>query len=139
MPNYWFFLTDPEGYHLDQLFKRKTEVWDGIWGTAAQKHLAEVRKGDGIIGYHTAPGKCAYALLEAVSDPYQNPQSKEKNLVIKIRGVAKLPAPVPLAEMKASAKLRQMKLFKMFRPISVSPLTAGEFQEILRMGGHSRG
>ena len=139
MPNYWIFLTDPKGYHLDSLFDRKMDVWDGVGGTVAQKYLSEMKKGDRIIGYHTAPGKCAYGLLEAASGPYQNPESKEKNLVIKVRGMAKFPRPVPLAEMKASAKLKQMKLFKMFRPIAVSPLTEAEFDELLRLGGYSPG
>jgi len=133
MPNHWFFLTDPETYHLDELFKKKVEVWDGVMGTAAQKHLGEIRKGDRIIGYHTAPEKSAYAVLEAVSDPYQNPELQQKNFVIKLRGVAKLKRAVPLAELKANARLKQMKLFRMFRPIAVSPLTVAEYSEICRL------
>ena len=138
MPNYWIFLSGPADYHLDELFKKKKDIWDGIGGTVAQKYLSAVKKGDRIIGYHTAPGKCAYAVLEAASGPYQNPELEEKNLVIEIRGVEKLPTPVPLADMKASAILKQMKLFKMFRPISVTPLSPEEFQEILRLGGLAR-
>lgn len=134
MPNFWIFLTDPESYHLDDLFEKKTEMWDGVGSNIAQKYLSGMQKGDRIVGYHTAPGKCAYAVLEAASGPYQNPKSKEKNLVIDVRGVAKLPRPVALAEMKANSKLKQMKLFKMFRPIAVSPLTPEEFQEIVRLG-----
>ena len=135
MPNYWFFLTDPESYHLDELFKAKKTVWDGVFGTAAQRHLAEIKKGDCIIGYHTAPEKSAYAVLEAASDAYQNPELKEKNWVVDIRAVEKLKRPVPLAELKANAKLKGMKLFKMFRPIAVSPLAEAEFREICRLSG----
>ncbi len=137
MPQYWFFLTDPESYHLDELFSRRMEVWDGVMGTVAQKYLAEVHEGDYIIGYHTAPEKRAYAVLEAASDPYQNPKLKQKNFVIKLRGVAKFKSPVPLAGLKANPRLKEMKLFKMFRPIAVSPLTAAEYREICAMGGLS--
>ena len=84
---YWFFLTDPESYHLDELFKAKKAMWDGVFGTAAQKYLAEIKKGDCIIGYHTAPEKSAYAVLEAASDAYQNPELKEKNWVVDLRAV----------------------------------------------------
>lgn len=135
MPQYWFFLTDPENYHLDQLFSKGTEVWDGVMGSVAQKYLAEIRKGDRIIGYHTAPEKSAYAVLEAASEPYQNPELKEKNLLVKVRGVSKFKRSVPLAELRANPRLKQMKLFKMFRPIAVSPLTAAEYREICRLGG----
>lgn len=135
MANYWFFLSDPESYHLDELFKSKITTWDGVFGTAAQRYLAEIRKGDRVIGYHTAPEKSAYAVLEAVSDGHQNPELKEKNWVVDIRAMEKFKRAVPLAELKANAKLKQMKLFKMFRPIAVSPLTAAEFAEICRLGG----
>jgi len=135
MPNYWFFLSDPEDYHLDEVFKVKQTMWDGVFGTAAQKYLAEIKKGDRIIGYHTAPEKSAYAVLEVTRNAYQNPELKEKNWVVDLRGVQKFKRAVPLAELKAHAKLKQMKLFKMFRPIAVSPLTPEEFKEICRLGG----
>ena len=135
MRNYWFFLTDPEDYHLDELFRRKTDVWDGVLGTVAQKYLAQIHKGDRIIGYHTAPGKCAYAVMEAVSEPYQNPELRESNHVVDVHGVARFKRAVPLAELKADVRLKQMKLFKMFRPIAVSPLTPAEYKEICRLGG----
>ena len=135
MPNYWFFLSDPEAYHLDELFKKKKDVWDGVHGSMAQKYIGTMVKGDRIVGYHTAPEKSAYAILEAVSGPYQNPEEKTKNWVLELRGVEKLSRAVPLAELKGNPKLKGMKLFKMFRPIAVSPLTPAEFQEIRRLGG----
>jgi len=135
MANYWFFLGDPEAYHYDELFKKKKDVWDGVHGSMAQKYIGEMKQGDLIIGYHTAPEKSAYAVLEAVSDPYQNPEEKTKNWVIELRGVEKLKQPVPLSELKAHALLKGMKLFKMFRPIAVSPLTAAEYHQIRKMGG----
>ena len=70
-----------------------------------------------------------------MSDPYQNPEEKTKNWVIDLRGVEKLKEPVLLGELKAHALLKGMKLFKMFRPIAVSPLTVAEFQQIRKMGG----
>jgi predicted RNA-binding protein with PUA-like domain len=135
MASDWFFLTDPESYHLDELFKVKKTMWDGVHGSMAQKYLGEIKKGDRIIGYHTAPEKSVYAVLEAVSDAYQNPEEKQKNWVVDVRGMKKLPRPVPLTELKATATLKQMKLFKMFRPIAVSPLTPEEFAAILALGG----
>ena len=133
---YWLFLSDPESYHFDRLFETRREVWDGVFGTAAQKFLGQIRKGDLILGYHTAPEKQVVAQLEAVSDAYQNPEIKDKkNWVADVQGTGKLPRPVPLAELKANKKLARMKLFQMVRPIAVSPLTEDEYKEILRMGG----
>ena len=133
---YWFFLSDPESYHFDRLFESKRELWDGVFGTAAQKFLGQMRQGDLILGYHTAPEKQVVAQLEAVSGPYQNPEVKDKkNWVVDVKGIKKLPRPVPLAELKANKKLAGMKLFQMVRPIAVSPLTEDEYEEILRVGG----
>ena len=135
MPD-WLFLSDPEDYHFDVLLRRKSETWDGVFGTAAQSFLGQVKRGDRILGYHTAPEKQVVAVLEASSDAYQNPEIKgKKNWVVDVKAVEKLPRPVPLAELKASRKLAQMKLFKLARPIAVSPLTEAEFNEIRRMGG----
>ena len=134
MAQYWLFLSDPESYHYDELFKKKREVWDGVFGAMAQRNIAEIKKGDRILGYHTAPEKSVYCELRAASGPYQNPELKEKNLVLDVAPVRKLKRPVPLAELKSHPKLKEMRLFKFFRPIAVSPLTATECKEILRLG-----
>ena len=132
---YWFFLSDPESYHFDRLFETKRDVWDGVFGGLAQKYLGEIRRGDLILGYHTAPEKQVVAQLEAVSDAYQNPEIKDKkNWVVEVKAVRKLARPVPLAELKAGKILAGMKLFHLVRPVAVSPLTEAEYKEILRMG-----
>lgn len=134
MPQHWLFLSDPESYHFDELFKKKREVWDGVFGAMAQRYIAEIRKGDRILGYHTAPEKSVACELRALGGPYQNPELKEKNLVVDLSPVKKLKRPVPLAELRANKKLAGMKLFRFFRPIAVSPLTAAEYKEIRRLG-----
>jgi len=134
MAQHWLFLSDPESYHYDELFKKKQDVWDGVFGSMAQRNIAEIKKGDRILGYHTAPEKSVYCELRAASGPYQNPELKEKNLVLKVAAVRKLKRPVPLAELKSNPKLKGMRLFKFFRPIAVSPLTEAEYKEILRLG-----
>ena len=135
MPD-WLFLSDPEDYHFDALLRRKSETWDGVFGTAAQSFLGQVKRGDRILGYHTAPEKQVVAVLEASSDAYQNPEIKgKKNWVVDVKAVEKLPRPVSLAELRTSKKLAQMKLFKLVRPIAVSPLTEAEFNQIRRTGG----
>jgi predicted RNA-binding protein with PUA-like domain len=136
MPQYWLFLSDPESYHYDELFGKKREVWDGVFGSMAQRYIAEIKKGDRILGYHTAPEKSVYCELRAASGPRQNPELKEKNLVLDVSPVRKLKRPVPLAELKANSKLKGMKLFRSFRPIAVSPLTPAEYKEILRLASH---
>jgi len=135
MPQHWFFLSDPETYHLDELFRKGKDVWDGVYGANAQKYLAQIKEGDLILGYHTAPEKAVYAVLEAVSDAYPDPKEKEKTVyVVDVKGVRKLPKAVPLQDLRADKKLSEMP-FLIISRIAVSPLTAAEYQEILRLGG----
>ena len=135
MPQEWFFLTDPETYHLDALFRKGKDVWDGVYGANAQKHLAQIKKGDRILGYHTAPEKAVYAMLEAVSDSYPDPKEKEKKIfVVDVKGIRKLARPVPLAELRADKKLSKMK-FLVIPRMAVSPLAPAEYEEILRLAG----
>ncbi len=134
MPQYWLFLSDPESYHYDELFGKKRDVWDGVFGALAQRYIAEIKKGDRILGYHTAPEKSVYCELRVASGPRQNPELKEKNLVLDVAPVRKLKRPVPLAELKGNPKLKSMTLFRFFRPIAVSPLTDAEYNEIVRLG-----
>jgi predicted RNA-binding protein with PUA-like domain len=135
MPQYWFFLSDPDSYHLDELFRKGKDVWDGIHGANALQHLAQVKKGDRILGYHTSPDKAVYAVLEAVSDSYPDPKEKGKEIaVVDVRGVRKFSRPVPLAELRADKKLAKMK-FLIIPRMAVSPLTPAEYEEILRLAG----
>ena len=133
MAQHWLFLSDPESYHLDTLFRKGKDVWDGVYGANAQKHLAQIKKGDRILGYHTSPQKTVYAVLEAVSDSYPDPKEKEKKIaIVDVKGVRKLSRPVPLAELRATKKLAKMK-FLIIPRMAVSPLTPAEYQEILRL------
>lgn len=143
MPQHWFFLTDPESYHLDALFRKEKDVWDGVHGANAQKYLAQIKKGDRILGYHTAPEKTVYAVLEAVSDSYPEKRIRAARgskrapsavWVVDVQGVRKLSRPVPLAELRADKKLAKMK-FLIIPRMAVSPLTPDEYQEILRLAG----
>jgi predicted RNA-binding protein with PUA-like domain len=135
MPQHWFFLSDPETYHLEELFLKGRDVWDGVYGANAQKCLAQIKKGDLILGYHTAPEKAVYAVLEAVSDSYPDPKEKPKTIhVVDVKGVRKLPKPVPLQALRDDEELSGMAFLLVSR-IAVSPLTPAEYQEILSLGG----
>lgn len=135
MAQHWLFLSDPESYHLDTLFRKGKDVWDGVHGANALKHIVQIKKGDRILGYHTSPEKAVYAVLEAVSDSYPDPKEKEKKIaVVDVKGVRKFARPVPLAELRAAKKLAKMK-FLIIPRMAVSPLTPAEYQEILRLAG----
>ena len=101
----------------------------------AIRALKQVKKGDRVLCYHSAPERSLYSIAEVTRDPYPDPHDgKGKNLVADLRAFEKLPRPVTLAEMRANSALRKMKLLKNVRMI-ITPVSEAEYQELLRMAG----
>jgi predicted RNA-binding protein with PUA-like domain len=111
-------------------------MWHGAESKPdAIRALKQVRKGDRVLCYHSAPERTLYSIAEITRDPYPDPHDhKEKNLVADLRAFDRLPRQVTLAEMRANPALKKMKLLKNVR-ILVSQITEAEYQEILRMAG----
>ena len=129
---HWFLVSDPEDYPLGRLFIEKRAVWDGVHGAVAQRNLSKVKKGDRILGYHSAPLKSVFAELQAVSDGYQQEGEEGPVWVADVAPVRRLKNPVSLSALKTNPKLAGMTFVKIQR-VSVSPLTQAEYEEILRM------
>ena len=112
------------------------EMWHGASSKPdAIRALKQVRKGDRVLCYHSAPERSLYSIAEITRDPYPDPHDrKEKNLVADLRAFEKLPRQVTLAELRANPALKRMKLVKNVRLI-VSTISDTEYQEILRMAG----
>jgi len=134
--HYWIFVADPHHYHWDTLFVKGKEMWHGAGSRAdANRALKQVRKGDRVLCYHSAPERSLYALAEVTRDPYPDPQDEERrNLVADLRAFERLPRQVSLAEMRENRALRAVKFLKNVRLI-ISLITEAEYQEILRMAG----
>src|SRR6266699_2107406 len=104
--HYWIFSADPHHYHWDTLFVKGKEMWQGAGAKPdAIRALKQVRKGDRVLCYHSAPERSLYSIAE-----------------------------VTRAEMRANPVLKKMKLLKNVRLI-ISSITDAEYQEILRMAG----
>jgi predicted RNA-binding protein with PUA-like domain len=111
-------------------------MWHGAGAKAdAIRALKQVKKGDRVLCYHSAPERSLYSIAEVTRDPYPDPHDYDgKNLVADLRAFEKLPRSVTLAEMRANTALRKVKLLKNVRLI-ISPVTEAEYQELLRMAG----
>ena len=136
MSHYWFFASNPTTYHWDTLFVKGKELWNGLRGSAAQRYLRQVRKGDKVVCYHGAPDRLVYALALAASDAYPHPQAVrgQRSYIVDLKAVQRLPRPLPLKELKANRSLRRMKFLGQPR-LAVTPLSEAEYHEILRMAG----
>ncbi len=133
---HWLFSVDPHYYHWDTLFVKGKEMWRGAGSRAdAQRALKQVRRGDRVLCYHSAPERSLYALAEVTRDPYPDPHDPEgKNLVADLRAMERLPRQVTLVELRDNRALRKVKFLKNVRLI-ISLISDEEYQEILRMAG----
>ncbi|MFQ5926730.1 MAG: EVE domain-containing protein [Terriglobia bacterium] len=136
MSHCWFFATNPTHYHWDTLFVKGKDLWDDIRGSAAERYLRQVRKGDKVVCYHGAPERFVYALALAASDAYLGSPlpRRQRRYIIDLKAVQRLPRPLPLKELKTNRSLRRMKFLGKPR-LAVTPLSQAEYQEILRMAG----
>ena len=71
---YWLFKEEPDHYSLEQLFRDKRTVWDGVENNLALKHLRSVKKGDRVLYYHTGTEKAVVGVMEVVKGPYRDPK-----------------------------------------------------------------
>ena len=111
-------------------------MWHGAGAKPdAVRALKQVKRGDRVLCYHSAPERSLYSIAEVTRDPYPDPHDYDgRNLVADLRAFEKLPRPVTLAEMRGNPSLKKVKLLKNVRLI-ISSLSEGEYQELLRMAG----
>jgi predicted RNA-binding protein with PUA-like domain len=133
--NYWLVKSEPSVYSWEQLVNDGHTSWDGVRNYAARNHLRAMAKGDKVLYYHSNEGLAIVGIAEVAKEAYQDPTTDDANWVsVELKPAKALPRPVPLAAIKKEEALSNMALVRIGR-LSVSPVTDGEFEKILEMGG----
>ncbi|MGB0652126.1 MAG: EVE domain-containing protein [Thermoplasmatota archaeon] len=144
--------SEPESYSIDDLERDGSTHWDGVRNYQARNAMRDLMLvGDRVIFYHSnakPPGAVGIAevckeaypdftawdpkhhYFDAKSDP-ENPRW----MMVDIRFVEKFERPVPLAELKENPKLDGMPLLQRGQRLSVQPVDAAHFDEVVRMAG----
>jgi len=76
------------------------------------------------------------------NDDHYDPKATQENPIwsmVDIKGERALPNPVTLDDIKANPKLKDMLLIRKGMRLSIQPVTKAEFDEVLLMGGRSKG
>lgn len=110
--------TEPSTYSFADLQRDKETIWDGVTNPAAVKNLREMKKGDGLIIYHTGDEKRTVGSATVLSVDATDPRKP----LVKIKAGRALSHPRTLAEIKADRRFRDSPLVKQSR-LSVVPLT----------------
>jgi predicted RNA-binding protein with PUA-like domain len=153
MPRYWLMKSEPNVFSIDDLAKArdKTTRWDGVRNYQARNLLRdEIAVGDGVLFYHSSADPPAVAGTARVvragypdptqfdrSDSHHDPDSSPDDprwYAVDIQFESKLRRVVPLPELRAAPALAEMVLLKRGSRLSVQPVTAAEWKQILKMG-----
>src|SRR5512143_1722739 len=129
----WLFKEEPTHYSYDDLARDGKTSWTGVKNPLAQKHLRSVKRGDRIFYYHTGDEKAVGGIAKAANDAYPDPEDRSGKLhAVDVVPLKKLPRPVTLAEIKATAAFRDFPLVRISR-LSVMPVSDAEWAGIEKM------
>jgi len=133
--SYWLIKSEPEKYGFADLERDGHTVWDGVRNNQAALYLKAMKVGDEALYYHSRQDLAVVGIARVIREVFPDPSdATERFVAVEIAPVRPLPRPVTLAEMRAMPGLAGMVMFRQFR-LSVTPVTAEEWKQILSMGG----
>jgi predicted RNA-binding protein with PUA-like domain len=132
--NYWLIKSEPDAYSWDQLVKDKNTSWTGVRNYAARNNLRAMKKGDLAFFYHSNEGTNIVGIAKVAKEHYPDATAKEGDWsTVDFAPLKPMKKAVTLADIKKEAALKTMELVRISR-LSVSKVTAKEFEKILQMG-----
>jgi predicted RNA-binding protein with PUA-like domain len=132
---YWLLKSEPSTYSWDQLVKERRTHWDGVRNHQAANNLKAMQRGDRAFFYHSGEGPAIVGVVEIIKEAYPDPSDKEGRFVmVDVKPLHPVKAPVTLAAIKAEPKLAQLALVRQGR-LSVVPVTAEEWRILSKMAG----
>ncbi len=148
---YWLMKTEPDEFSIDSLAKVGREPWSGVRNYQARNYMMkDMKVGDGILFYHSStavPGVAGLAKVacEAYPDPTQfdrksdyfdaaSPRDNPRWWLVDVAFERKFKRVVTLDEIKAcAAKLGDFALLRKGNRLSVLPVTASQWKQILSL------
>lgn len=149
--HHWLMKSEPDVFSIDDLKSRakRTEHWDGVRNFQARNFMRAMQRGDLAFFYHSncaEPGiagvieiaRTAYPDFTSwdARSPYYDARSKPEKpywYMVDVRFKRRLKRLVPLSELRANPKLKNMRLLARGNRLSILPVTAAEWNTILKM------
>lgn len=127
--------SEPNVYSYDDLVAEKEGTWDGVRNYTAARNLRDMKIGDEAFFYHSNIGLEIVAICTISGEHFIDPSDEKQRFVaVKVKPLRKIANPVTLKAIKANPKLKDMELIRQSR-LSVAPIRATEWKEILKMAG----
>ena len=134
MKKFWLVKQEPSAYSWSDFVADKKTSWTGVRNFTARNNLRAMQKGDDVFFYHSVTDKAVVGLAAVARTAYPDPTAKEGDWsAVELIARKPLGRPVTLDEIKRNARLKDMALLRYSR-LSVQPITAAEFKEILLLG-----
>ncbi|HEV3142586.1 MAG TPA: EVE domain-containing protein [Gemmataceae bacterium] len=121
----WLFKEEPTHYNYADLEREGQTIWDGVENALALIHLRNVQPGDRVLYYHTGKEKMIVGEMRVV---------KAKDGEVTVEPVRRLAKPVPLAEIKKVAAMKDWDLVRNSR-LSVMPVTEEQWRKVEELAG----
>ncbi|MCB1105477.1 MAG: EVE domain-containing protein [Cephaloticoccus sp.] len=132
---HWLVKSEPEAYAWADLVRDKRTDWTGVRNYQARIHLNAMRKGDLVFFYESVTTKAVVGVAEVTKTAFPDKTAEDPGWVaVELKAVKPLTRPVTLADIKTVPALANIALLRQSR-LSVMPLTAAEFDRILKLGG----
>lgn len=150
--NYWLMKSEQSCFSIDDLEKapKKTTYWDGVRNYQARNLLRDsIKQGDQVFFYHSNSEPSAIAgIAEVVKGGYPDhtafdeselhfdPKSNKKEptwYMVDIRHVRTFKKPLSLEQLKTVPGLGDMMLLQKGSRLSVQPVTAKQWQAVLKL------
>jgi predicted RNA-binding protein with PUA-like domain len=131
---YWLVKSEPGAYSWEDFTREGRTAWTGVRNYAARNHLKAMRRGDRVLFYASGESKAVVGTAEVTQPAFPDETADEPGWVaVELKSGKPLAQPVTLAQIKAEPALSAMVLIRQGR-LSVSPLTAAEFDRITQLG-----
>lgn len=148
--HYWLMKSEPDDISFDDVMAATacTLAWSGVRNYQARNFMRDqMAAGDGVLFYHSScaePGVAGIAEVASAAYPDQSqfePDGKyfdpkatpdaPRWISVDVRGLEQ-GRYLPLPEMRAMAELADMVMLQKGSRLSITPVTAGQWQAILK-------
>ncbi len=147
--NFWLMKSEPEVYSIDNLFKDKFTLWEGVRNYQARNFMMNsMAVGDLVLFYHSNANPSGIAGLAKVSrtklidqtqfnskSEYFDPKAGVDHprwFCVEVEYLLKLKSVITLDDLRAHTSLLKMGVLQKGQRLSVMPVALNEFEYIYK-------
>ena len=151
MPRYWLVKSEPDCFSIHDLANspKQTTFWDGVRNYQARNFMREMKRGDGVLFYHSSTEPMAvvgtavvareaypdHTARDPKNDHYDSKATIDNPIweMVDIKLGRILDAPLTITELRGLKALSKMELLRQGSRLSVQPVSESEWKAILAL------